>query len=115
MMIGSQLDFWVAVIAMAVITYLTRALPFLLSSRSRWLRRLTEGSSLAALGPALLAGIATAVIMPDVMALSGASQIVPYAGGLLATALSARRLGNAGVAVIVGVVVYGGLLLVVGR
>ncbi|OZI48863.1 AzlD domain-containing protein [Bordetella genomosp. 4] len=114
-MIGSQLDFWVAVIAMAVITYLTRALPFLLSSRSRWLRRLTEGSSLAALGPALLAGIATAVIMPDVMALSGVSEILPYAGGLLATALSARRLGNAGVAVIVGVVVYGGLLLVVGR
>jgi len=111
-MIGSDFEFWVAVIAMAVITYLTRALPFLLSNRSRWMRRLTEGSALAALGPALLAGIATAVIVPDVMALSGASQILPYASGLLATALSARRLGNAGVAVIVGVVVYGAVLVV---
>jgi len=113
-MIDSQLEFWVAVIAMAVITYLTRALPFLLSSRSRWLRRVTEGSSLAALGPALLAGIATAVIVPDIMALSGASQYLPYAGGLLATALCARRLGNAGLAVIIGVVVYGGILLLMG-
>jgi len=113
-MLNNQLDMWVAIIAMAVITYLTRALPFLLSSRSRWLRRLSEGSSLVALGPALLVGIATAVIVPDVMALSGVSQYLPYAGGLLATALSARRLGNAGLAVIVGVVVYGAVLWLVG-
>ncbi|MBV7484140.1 AzlD domain-containing protein [Bordetella sp. BOR01] len=109
-MTGGGLEFWGAVIAMAVITYLTRALPFLLSARSRLLRRLAEGSSLAALGPALLAGIAAAVIVPDVMALHGWPQLLPYAGGLLATALAARRLGNAGVAVIVGVAVYGVLL-----
>ncbi|MBO1113369.1 AzlD domain-containing protein [Bordetella petrii] len=109
-MTGSGLEFWVAVIAMAVITYLTRALPFLLSARSRLLRRMAEGSSLAALGPALLAGIAAAVIVPDIMALRGLPQWLPYAGGLLATALAARRLGNAGVAVIAGVAVYGVLL-----
>ncbi|HYG41657.1 MAG TPA: AzlD domain-containing protein [Bordetella sp.] len=109
-MTGGGLEFWGAVIAMAVITYLTRALPFLLSARSRLLRRLAEGSALAALGPALLAGIATAVIVPDIMALDGWPQWLPYAGGLLATALAARRLGNAGVAVIAGVAVYGVLL-----
>ena len=42
------LGFWGAVIAMAVITYLTRALPFMLSERSRLLRHLSrEGSALA--------------------------------------------------------------------
>jgi len=114
-MTGGGLEFWGAVIAMAVITYLTRALPFLLSARSRLLRRLAEGSSLAALGPALLAGIAAAVIVPDVMALAGPAQWLPYAGGLAATALAARRLGNAGVAVITGVAVYGVLLALAGH
>src|SRR5690606_4598334 len=108
------LEFWGAVIAMAAITYLTRALPFALSARSRLLRRLAEGSSLAALGPALLAGTAVAVIVPDVMALQGMLQWLPYAGGLLATALAARRMANAGVAVIVGVAVYGALLALCG-
>ena len=113
-MIGGELGFWGAVIAMAVITYLTRALPFMLSNRSRLRRRLAEGASLAALGPALLAGIAAAVIVPDILALQGLSQFLPYAGGLLATALSVRRWGNSGLAVIVGVVVYGGLLMLGG-
>lgn len=106
-----SLEFWGAVIAMAVITYLTRALPFLLSDRTPWWRRVTEGSSLAALGPALLAGIATAVIVPDLMALSGVSRLIPYLGGLLATGICAIRLRNAGLAVIVGVIAYGALLL----
>lgn len=109
-----ELEFWTAVIAMAVITYLTRALPFLLSSRSRLLRRLVESSSLSALGPALLAGIATAVIVPDVMALQGASELVPYGVALAATALCAKRLGNAGLAVIIGVAAYGALLWLMG-
>lgn len=110
---SGELGFWGAVIAMAVITYLTRALPFLLSARSRLLRRLAEGSSMAALGPALLAGIAAAVIVPDVVALKDLSQWLPYAGGMLTTALAARRLRNTGVAVIAGVVGYGVLLMVV--
>src|SRR5690606_9265617 len=111
---SGQLEFWGAVIAMAAITYLTRALPFLLSSRNRLMRRLTEGSSMAALGPALLAGIAGAVIVPDMLALQGGAEWLPYAGGLLATALAARRLGNAGLAVIAGVGVYGAFLALAG-
>ena len=62
----------------------------------------------------LLAGIAAAVIVPDVVALQGMAQLLPYAGGLVATALAARRLGNAGVAVIAGVAVYGVLLMLAG-
>ncbi|MCD0504369.1 AzlD domain-containing protein [Bordetella petrii] len=101
------LGFWGAVAAMAVITYLTRALPFLLPPRSRLLRRLAEGSSLAALGPALLAGIAAAVIVPDVLALDNATEVAAYAAGLAATAVAVWKSGNAGVAVIVGVAAYG--------
>lgn len=114
MMTGNTLDFWAAVIAMAVITYLTRALPFLLS-RQRQPRPGATGRSLfSALGPCLLAGIAAAVIVPDVLALKTGAEILPYVGGLFATALCARRLGNAGIAVIVGVLAYGLLMMMTG-
>ncbi|WP_038855331.1 AzlD domain-containing protein, partial [Bordetella trematum] len=46
---SDELEFWVAVLAMAAITYLTRGLPFLLSPRNRLLRKLSEeGSALSA-------------------------------------------------------------------
>ncbi|MGE8689789.1 MAG: AzlD domain-containing protein [Achromobacter sp.] len=106
------LGFWGAVVAMAVITYLTRALPFMLSERSRLLRHLSrEGSALAALGPSLLAGIAAAVIVPDLLeAGEQAARIGPYAGGLVVTAVAARLVGNTGVAVLLGMAGYGVLL-----
>ena len=106
------LGFWGAVVAMAVITYLTRALPFMLSARSRLLRHLSrEGSALAALGPSLLAGIAAAVIVPDLIeAGDQAARIGPYAGGLVMTAVAARLVSNTGVAVLLGMAGYGVLL-----
>lgn len=113
------LGFWGAVIAMAVITYLTRALPFMLSERSRLLRRLSrEGSALAALGPSLLAGIAAAVIVPDVLdvldAGAQAARIAPYVGGLVVTGVAARMVSNTGVAVLLGMAGYGVLLALAG-
>ncbi|OZI71060.1 AzlD domain-containing protein [Bordetella genomosp. 12] len=105
------LAFWVAVMAMAVITYLTRSLPFMLPPRNRLLRKLAEeGSALSALGPALLAAIAAAVIVPDLWAEQRAADLAPYLAGLAATALTARLAGNSGVAVIAGLLVYGGVL-----
>jgi branched-subunit amino acid transport protein len=106
------LEFWGAVIAMAVITYLTRALPFMLSERSRLLRRLSrEGSALSALGPSLLAGIAAAVIVPDLLgAADDAARIVSYVGGLAVTGVAARLVSNTGVAVLLGMGGYGILL-----
>ncbi|CCN19838.1 putative membrane protein [Bordetella bronchiseptica MO211] len=121
-MTGESIGFWAAVAAMAVITYLTRALPFMLSTRSRLLRRLSEeGSALAALGPSLLAGIAAAVIVPDLVgaqAVDGrGAQAVDgrgaYIGGLVVTAVAARLVGNSGAAVILGLAGYG-LLLALG-
>jgi len=100
------LAFWVAVAAMAAITYLTRALPFILSARSRLLERLSrEGSALAVLGPALLAGIAAAVIVPDLLP-AGAGRPLPYLGGLAVTACAVRRWSNTGAAVLLGVAGY---------
>ena len=105
--------FWLAVIAMAVITYLTRALPFLLSERNRWLRRLSQdGSALAALGPSLLAGIAAAVIVPDLIgAGTNGNQVAPYVGGLVVTAVATRLVKNTGIAVLLGMAGYGLLLV----
>lgn len=105
------LDFWVAVLAMAVITYLTRALPFMLSSRNWLLRKLSEeGSRLGALGPALLAAIAAAVIVPDLWGAGQVAQVPTYLIGLAVTALVARLAGNSGVAVIAGLAAYGAAL-----
>lgn len=113
---ANGLEFWGAVIAMAVITYLTRSLPFMLSERSRLLRHLSrEGSALAALGPSLLAGIAAAVIVPDLLgAGDNAAQIAPYVGGLVVTGVAARLVSNTGVAVLLGMAGYGILLALAG-
>ncbi|MVW70827.1 AzlD domain-containing protein [Bordetella sp. 15P40C-2] len=113
-MSGDTLEFWAAVMAMAVITYLTRSLPFLLSRRRQPRPGAAGRSMFTALGPALLAGIATAVIVPDILALETRGEILPYAGGLLATAVGVKRLGNAGFAVILGVIVYGVLVVMAG-
>ncbi|OZI45673.1 branched-chain amino acid transporter AzlD family protein 2 [Bordetella genomosp. 5] len=110
---SSGLEFWVAVLAMAVITFMTRALPFMLSSRHWLLKRLSQdGSRLAVLGPALLAAIAAAVIVPDLWGEQQVAQVAPYVGGLIVTALAARITGNTGLAVIIGLAGYGGLLAV---
>jgi len=101
------LSFWTAVAAMAGVTYLTRALPFLLSARSPRLQRLAQGKALAVLGPALLAGIAAAVIVPDVIAAgTDAGRLAAYLAGLAATAGVARRWRNTGAAVLAGLAAY---------
>ncbi len=108
---SDDLEFWVAVLAMAAITYLTRGLPFLLSPRNRLLRKLSEeGSALSALGPALLAAIAAAVIVPDLWGAQQVAELGPYLAGLAATAVLARWAGNSGVAVIGGLAAYGAAL-----
>ncbi|AZY48398.1 AzlD domain-containing protein [Bordetella avium] len=108
----SGLDFWVAVLAMAAVTYLSRGLPFMLPPRHRLLRKLAqEDSALSALGPALLAAIAAAVIVPDLWGEQRVAQIAPYLAGMAVTALAARLSGNSGLAVIAGLLAYGGGLL----
>lgn len=105
------LAFWAAVAAMAAIIYLTRGLPFMLPPRNRLLARFSqEGSALSVLGPALLAGIAAAVVVPDLLAAAAgasAAQLAAYLGGLAVTAIAARRLENTGAAVLLGMAGYG--------
>jgi branched-subunit amino acid transport protein len=102
------LAFWIGVAVMAAVIYLTRGLPFMLPARSRLLAFFSrQDSALAALGPSLLAGIAAAVITPDLIALPGGAALAAYLAGLAVTAIAARRLGNSGAAVLLGMAAYG--------
>ncbi|WP_455809738.1 AzlD domain-containing protein [Pseudomonas koreensis] len=107
---------WVAIIAMGLVTFVTRALPFLFK------RNLVEGKSpnkkspLNALGPSLLTAIAVVAIMPDLQhaAVEGAQQFMSYLVSLLATLAVLRFSKSAGLALIVGVACYALSLFVAG-
>ncbi len=105
-------NFWIAVLAMMALTYMSRALPFLLPEDHPILRWLTDKNSpLAALGPSLIAAIAGTVIVPDLLkAAQGNDSLADfstYALGLAATVLTMKYSKNAGIAVIVGMIVFG--------
>lgn len=113
-MTDSGLEFWIALVGFAVITYFTIALPFMVSWRAKWLARFSRDDSVfAALGPSLLAGIAAAVVVPDLLGadFSGV-EFSPYLGGLAVTAVAVKWTGNTGVAIILDVAAYGGLRIV---
>lgn len=105
-------NFWIAVFVMMVLTYLTRALPFLLPENIPLLRRLADKDSrFSALGPSLIAAIAGKIVVSDILkAVQGGHGLIDlsiYALGLAATLLALRLVRNAGFAVIAGMVVYG--------
>ncbi len=105
-------NFWIAVLAMMALTYMSRALPFLLPEDHSILRWLSDKNSpLAALGPSLIAAIAGTVILPELLkAAQGNNSLADlstYGLGLAATVLTMKFSKNAGVAVIVGMIVYG--------
>lgn len=112
-MTGESIGFWAAVAAMAVITYLTRAAVHAVDAQPPVAAPVGRGSALAALGPSLLAGIAAAVIVPDLVGAQAVDGRGAYIGGLVVTAVAARLVGNSGAAVILGLAGYG-LLLALG-
>jgi branched-subunit amino acid transport protein len=103
--------FWIAVLAIAVVTWLTRALPFFGGQR-----RLDDfskpGTPLSMLGPSLLAAICTVVIIPDLLQAVGNALALPYVLGLLVTAAIACSVKNTGIAVLGGIAAYGIFLFV---
>lgn len=105
-----QYEFWVAIAAMAVITWLTRALPFLLMRKSQAFGRLT-GGKFEILGPALLVSMTVVIIYSDLAAGVSYWQMLAYACGLLAAGVCVKRTANSGFAVLAGMAVYGALLL----
>jgi branched-subunit amino acid transport protein len=113
-MSSSDLRFWIAVAAMALITWLTRALPFLGGQR-RLDAIARPDSPLSMLGPSLLAAICAAVILPDLMRAVENMATASYLLGLLCTAIFAKVIENAGVAVLLSLACHGALLAVFGQ
>ncbi|MCL2894941.1 AzlD domain-containing protein [Brenneria tiliae] len=109
MMLSSDLA-WIAVIGMALITYLTRALPFAIRKKSKANTGERENGSpvLAALGPSLLAAITVVTVIPGLRDAieSGISSQLSYLVGVVTTLLILRLSNNSGVAVISGVGAY---------
>jgi branched-subunit amino acid transport protein len=103
--------FWLAVTAMALITWITRALPFF--GGQRRLDALSRPESpLSMLGPSLLAAICVAVILPDLLRAAGNAVAAPYVLGLVATAVIANGVKNTGLAVLASIVAYSAFLAV---
>ena len=97
--------------AMALITWLTRALPFL--GGRRQLKKFSEPDTpLSVLGPSLLAAICIAVIFPDLLRAVDNAVALPYVLGLLTTILIASFVKNTGTAVLAGITAYGVFLFV---
>jgi branched-subunit amino acid transport protein len=85
--------FWIAVAAMALITWLTRVLPFF--GGQRRLDTLSRPDTpFSVLGPSLLAAICVAVILPDLLRAAEKAVTAPYLLGLLFTAIFANLMEN---------------------
>lgn len=106
---------WVAVLAIAVATYLTRALPFLLHARRR--RGQDAGGQdagargaapawLDALGPCILAAMGAAILWPEAGRAAAESRLGPFLAGLAAAAVVMLARRDAGLATLAGIAGY---------
>lgn len=94
---------WIAVAVIAVVTYLTRAIPFL------WRRGASPGPApawLDALGPAILAAMGTAILWPEGARAAAAGTLGPFIAGLAAAAGMMLWRRDAGLATLAGIVAY---------
>lgn len=113
----SQENIWLAIALMALLTYLSRSLPFLLSGRSQVFNRLAEPDSLlASLGPCLLMAITGATILPILVfeLQAGGGQVVPTCAGLLTTVGVMWKWANVGLAVVAGMLAYAAVFSALG-
>ena len=104
-------DMWLAILAMAIVTWLLRALPFLVNRHKpgREGQPLREISPVfAALGPSLLGAITIITLIPGIRQTfaAGWHGVFCYVAGIVSTLAFLRLTSNAGVAVIAGVGVY---------
>lgn len=100
------------ILALAVTTWLTRALPFIWLSRSKKKVNFSQGR-LQILGPSLLLSTTVVVLSGEVQALiDSAAPLWPYLLSVIAVILVTRWKKNIGLSVLVGLIVYGFCLLV---
>lgn len=94
-----------AVVVMAILTALSRALPFLLPDDSPVIRFFTaENSPLAPLGGAIIVAMAMVLILPFFEAPTESSPISATLCGIVATVIASTRKINPGISVIIGMV-----------
>ena len=100
------------ILALAVITWLTRALPFFLMSRSKKKINFSQGR-LQILGPALLLSTTVVVLTGEIRDLiSNAASLWPYLIFVIAVILVTRWKNNIGLSVLAGLISYGLCLLI---
>ncbi len=93
----------IAVVAMAILTALSRALPFLLPDNSPIIRFFTaENSPLAPLGGAIIIAMTMVLALPFFVTPSEHSPIIATIFGIITTIIATARGINTGVSVIIG-------------
>lgn len=101
-----QNEFWLAIAVIALVTWLTRATPFLLMRKSNTFGRLTS-ERFVILGPALLVSMTVVVIYSDLQQAAGFGPVLAYLCGLIGAGACVKLTRNAGFAVLVGMAAYG--------
>ncbi|NLY34607.1 MAG: AzlD domain-containing protein [Alcaligenaceae bacterium] len=105
-------EYVIAMVAMGVLTYLMRALPFVLMQRSRLLSRLNSGR-FAIMGPALLVSTTTVVLYSGLGAATSWQEGGAYVLAVLILVGVLKAAKNTGLAMLVGMVAYGFLMWLV--
>lgn len=103
----------IAVVAMAILTALSRALPFLLPDNSPIIRFFTaENSPLAPLGGAIIVAMTMVLMLPFFETPTEHSPMMATICGIIATVLATARGINTGMSVIIGMAGFliGGLI-----
>ncbi|MDO5680019.1 MAG: AzlD domain-containing protein [Pelistega sp.] len=99
-------EMYAAIAAMAVLTYATRAVPFLIMQKSKWLSRLGSGR-FAILGPALLTSTTAVVLYSEIHKAPSAWHIGAYVVAVLIVGIALKATKNIGIAMLLGIVAYG--------
>lgn len=95
----------ISVAAMAILTALSRALPFLLSDNSPIIRFFTaENSPLAPLGGAIIVAMTMVLALPFFSAPTEHSPLIASVFGIITTIIATMRKINTGMSVIIGMV-----------
>lgn len=93
----------IAVVAMAILTALSRALPFLLPDNSPIIRFFTaENSPLAPLGGAIIVAMTMVLMLPFFETPTEHSPMIATICGIIATVLATAKKINTGMSVIIG-------------
>lgn len=101
---GGQL--WAAILAIAVLTYLSRALPLAIRSLQSLGQDDGLGRFLQVLGSALLAALAAVTLVPGIVDAVVSAQTSIYLVSVVVTALAALKWREAGLAMIAGIATF---------